>query len=418
MRVLVLNDTYPPHNQGGAGVVAYRLSRELARRGHQVRVLTTVTERCHAGLAVEEGVEAHRIVASFPDRYAVYLGLWYPPAAAAVRREAQQFRPDIVHAHNVHSRLSFHSLQAARATGAPVVQTVHDYLFFCPSRFTCSGGRVDYCAVPRTCPKCRRLYWRNPLRTRIIRWYVRRNVARLLAISHAQRTLLDYNGFGGATVVYNGVDPAECTISPEQIAAFRRAHALDGRPVVLFGGRISIAKGGDQMIEIMRLVRARIANAVLLAVGDNQHYLPQWRRALEAAGLAESTRLLGWISGETLRAAYGACHVCVTPSIYPDPFNLINIEAMAFGKPVVGTCFGGTPEIVVDGETGYIANPLDPQGYAERLVRLLEDPVLRARMGEAGRRRVEERFSLARQAEEVEQVYRSVLSSHTGQLAR
>ncbi len=408
MRVLVLNDTYPPHNQGGAGVVAYRLSRELARRGHQVRVLTTVAEPRHAGASIEDGVEVHRIAAWFPDRYAVYLGLWYPPAAAAVRREAQQFRPDIVHVHNVHSRLSFHSLRTVRATGAPVVQTVHDYLFFCPSRFTCSGGRVDYCAVPRTCPKCRRLYWKNPLRTRIIRWYVRHNVARLLAISHAQRTLLEYNGFGSAIVVYNGVDPAEFTISPVQVAAFRRAHDLDGRPVVLFGGRISIAKGGDQMIEIMRLVRARL-NAVLLAMGDNKHYLPQWRRALEAAGLAGSTRLLGWVGGETLLAAYASCDVCVTPSIYPDPFNLINIEAMACGKPVVGTCFGGTPEIVVDGETGYIANPLDPEGYAERLVRLLEDPALRTRMGEAGRRRVETCFSLTRQADAVEEVYRAVL---------
>src|SRR5919109_3008658 len=243
MRVLVLSDTYPPHNQGGAGIVAHRLTRELARRGHHVRVLTAVSERAPAGFCVEEGVEVRRIVAAFPQQYAVYFGLWFPPAAAAVRREARAFQPDVVHAHNVHSRLSFHSLQAARATGAPVVQTVHDYLVFCPSRFTCSGGRLDYRAVPRTCSKCRRLYWKNPLRTRIIRWCLRRNVARLLAISQAQRTLLCANGFDPAAVVYNGVDPAECAVAPERVAAFRRAHDLDGRPVVLFGGRISIAKG-------------------------------------------------------------------------------------------------------------------------------------------------------------------------------
>lgn len=410
MRILVLNDTYPPGNQGGAGVVAHRLARELARRGHHVRVVTGAAGPAATGPVVEDGVEICRIRASFASRWAVYLGLLNPPAAAAVRRETLAFRPDVVHAHNVHGLLSFHSLHAARVTGAPVVMTAHDYQFFCPSRFTCSGGRVDYRAAPRTCPKCRRLYWKNPLRTRIIRWYVRRDVARLLAISEAQRTLLCYNGFPGAQVVYNGVDPAELIVAPERVAAFRRMHDLEGRPVVLFGGRISIAKGGDQIVAIMRRVRAEV-DALLLAAGDSGYYLPQWRRALQDAGLLASTRLLGWIGGDELRAAFAASDGCVTPSIYPDPFNLINIEAMAAGKPVVGTCFGGTPEIVVDGETGFVANPMAPDHFAARLLELLRHPALRERMGAAGRARVEQRFTVVRQADEIEQVYQAVLAS-------
>ena len=89
---------------------------------------------------------------------------------------------------------------------------------------------------------------------------------------------------------------------------------------------------------------------------------------------------------------------------------LVVLEAMAHGKPVVATPVGGTPELVTDGETGLLVPPRDPQALAAALQRLLEDAELSRRLGEAGRRRVEERFSLDAMNRRVLQIYDEVVA--------
>src|SRR5205814_9578635 len=94
-----------------------------------------------------------------------------------------------------------------------------------------------------------------------------------------------------------------------------------------------------------------------------------------------------------------------TPSVYPDPFNLMNLRAMAHAKPVVGTPYGGTPEIVVDGVTGFIADPWDPTQFGDRLADVLLDVPLARRMGAAGRGRLEQEFPLEKQVTVYERLY-------------
>ena len=75
-----------------------------------------------------------------------------------------------------------------------------------------------------------------------------------------------------------------------------------------------------------------------------------------------------------MQCAYAAADVFVTPSICFDTFGLVNLEAMRYAKPVVASCFGGLPEVVVDGETGFIENPFDVQAFSDRLRILLDQP--------------------------------------------
>jgi hypothetical protein len=83
----------------------------------------------------------------------------------------------------------------------------------------------------------------------------------------------------------------------------------------------------------------------------------------------------------------------------------LNIEAGAAGKPVIGTCFGGTPEIIINNQTGYIVNPLDIKALAGRIVELLNGPIKARSFGEAGCKRVREHFTLDRQVEEIMHYY-------------
>jgi glycosyltransferase involved in cell wall biosynthesis len=106
---------------------------------------------------------------------------------------------------------------------------------------------------------------------------------------------------------------------------------------------------------------------------------------------------------------FAAFDVFVLPSILPEPFGLVVIEAMASGKPVVATAPGGPSETVVDGETGFLVPSSDASAMVQALEVLLADPQRRVSMGDAGRRRACEMFSLPRYVTEFEELYETVL---------
>ncbi|HEX2515780.1 MAG TPA: glycosyltransferase family 4 protein [Chloroflexota bacterium] len=411
MRILVLSDSFPPYNLGGAGEVADLVAGRLARAGHQVLVIAATARRAEVGQSVAgQLVSVQRIWCPVPAPLRLHLSLLNPLAVLQVARIAARFNPDVVHAHNVHERLSFASLGASRAGGAPLVLTAHDYLLFCLTKFLCSRGDVAYRADPGRCPHCRHIR-RAPGRNRLVQRIVASQVGTIVCISRAQQTALRANLLPAppTEVIHNGIDPAPCRTSEAERQAFLREHGLEGRPLVLFGGRISGAKGGDQLIRAAAHARRRV-DLNLLILGDRPAYTTHARRLADEAGLPQDRlHTPGWLTSEALRRALGAADVCATPSVYPDPFNLMNLRAMAHRKPVVGTCYGGTAEIVVDGETGYLADPWDVEAYGDRIADVLLDSGRAQVMGEAGRRRVERDFTLERQAGAYEALFARLL---------
>ena len=103
--------------------------------------------------------------------------------------------------------------------------------------------------------------------------------------------------------------------------------------------------------------------------------------------------LVPWHTQEKLHKLYRKLDICVVPSLWPEPFGIVALEGMACGRPVIATRVGGLQEIVVDGETGFLVQPGNVEEFADRLERLLDDPGLRAEMGEKGRARVLEDFT-------------------------
>ena len=122
-------------------------------------------------------------------------------------------------------------------------------------------------------------------------------------------------------------------------------------------------------------------------------------------GIRDNLVFTGWISGDELVTGYYASDVVVTPSLYLDPFPTVNLEAMACGKPVVGTCFGGTPEIVRGHITGFLINPFNEEEVSERIAELLNDPLKSERFGKAGLDRVMAEFTLMSQVEKTLRYY-------------
>ncbi len=396
MRVLFLTDDYPPDSFGGAGIVAERLARGLAARGVEVRVLTTVRDPARAGRALADGLVVDRLASDYPLRWRSWVSLHHPRLVRALERLLREFRPDVVHAHNVHIHLSYRSLPVARRAGARVFLTAHDAMSFH------YGKLVEVAGSYRLSPLAQiRDYGRtySPIRNAAIRSSLR-SVERIFAVSRALARALSDNGIRRPVqVLHNGIDLAAWDQVRPEPGSLAVEPELAGRRVVLFGGRLAEAKGAPQLVAAMARLAGNVPEAVLLVMGQETPYAGSLLADVRARGLADLVRFTGWISGPALRRAYELARVVCVPSTYLDPFPTINLEAMACARPVVGTRHGGTPEAVEDGRTGFVVDPVDTAALSDRIGRLLSDPDLARRMGEAGRERVAGEFSLARQVD-------------------
>ncbi|MBI5191632.1 MAG: glycosyltransferase family 4 protein [Nitrospirae bacterium] len=164
--------------------------------------------------------------------------------------------------------------------------------------------------------------------------------------------------------------------------------------VIICVARINAWKGQDVLLDAFGLLRPGFPDARLLIVGDafrGYEYLAEGlRRKAEDMGMSGAVTFTGF--REDVADLLGASDVFVLPSVRPEPFGLVVLEAMAAGLPVVATDGGGPRETVQDGVTGILVPFSDPAALAAAAVRLLSDPVLRESMGTQGRRYLDERF--------------------------
>ena len=240
----------------------------------------------------------------------------------------------------------------------------------------------------------------------------------LIANSDAIRERFRYrSGLSPKTLtIINGVDVERFhpAVSGEEV----RARFGAGPAEILAGvvGRISPIKGQRTFIEAAMKLIPRFPDLRFLIVGaglfEGEKQCEAELRALVAA------RNLGgriFFSGyqRDVRAHTAALDVCVIPSD-AEPCGRVIFEAMAMAKPVVGTSTGGTPEIAAEGESGLLVPPRDPEALAAAIARFAGDPPLCRRMGEAGRRRVTERFTIQAHARKTEEAYLRLLEGPRG----
>jgi glycosyltransferase involved in cell wall biosynthesis len=263
---------------------------------------------------------------------------------------------DVIHVHS--AKAGFLGRLAARLRGraGAAVYTPHAWSFWA------AGGAEQ------------RLY--RALERRAARW-----CRAIVAVSEHEREAGLDAGIGRVEqyrVIPNGVDPGRFSGPPEPVA---------GR--VLFLGRLGPQKRPELAVQALARVRGRFPGAELHLASDG----PDRETLVELAarlGLSGAVRFLGYRDDVPALLSRASC-MLVTSDYEGAPYTVL--EAMAAGVPVVATRVGGVPEAVVDGETGLLVSPGDAAALADRLARLLADPDAAARMGAAGRRIVQERFT-------------------------
>lgn len=207
-------------------------------------------------------------------------------------------------------------------------------------------------------------------------------------------------------VIPYGFDPAAFGWT----AAARQRHAAlaterSSRPVIFTIGRHVYYKGFDVLIRALRKVDAE------LWIGGRGPLTDSLREAARSSGVADRVRFLGFVPDAELVAYYAACDVFCMPSTErAEQFGLVQLEAMNCGKPVVATRLGtGVEYVTLDHVTGLLVEPGDELALGLALNQLLGDPDLRTRLGEAGRRRVAEEFSVKQMVDKTVSVYRQLV---------
>lgn len=400
LRVGLFTREYPPHVYGGAGVHVDYLSRELAK-SIEVEVHCWGQQMSDADNLHVRGAEPWAEITNgaegkFKGALETFsLNLTQVKALSGV---------DVVHTHTWY--VSMAGFLAKKLYGVPFVLTTHSLE---PLR----AWKAEQLGTGYAMSS-----WME--RTAIL------DADAIIAVSEGTRAdiLRAYPDVQADRihVIYNGIDLDEYQKTADTTAL--TTYGVDPKiPYVLFVGRITRQKGVTHLVDAIRYLPSDTQVVLCAGAPDTPEIAAELREKVERAR-QDHPRIV-WIEKMVTKAEaiqlYSNARVFCCPSVY-EPFGIINLEAMACRAPVVASATGGIKEVVVDGETGFLVPfeqdpvtsfPMHAEQFARDLAapitRLLQDPSLCVRMGEAGRRRVEETFSWTAIAHQTIDLYQRLL---------
>lgn len=293
-----------------------------------------------------------------------------------------RIRPDVVHAQG----LDYNGYVAVRS-GYPAVITVYG--------ITSAVTKYTDNLITRL---------RNQLDALLVERYSLSHTRHLIATSRYARTYLSSLLQPETQVYYipNAIDESY----------FNLKDTADGH-TILFTGRVLPIKRVLDLAKAFEKIAPKLPQAQLRIVGECQSkpaYVETVRAFIREAGLNDRVHLLGLVSEEVILREFAACDVLALSSVQENS-PMVIAQAMAAAKPVVATRVGGVAEMVSDGETGFLTAGGDLDGLASALLRLLQDPALRARMGQAGKQFALENYRAATVARRTYEAYRNVAAT-------
>jgi len=243
---------------------------------------------------------------------------------------------------------------------------------------------------------------------RIVARFINHPITRVISISEFNRRCLVEAGLfpkDRVSRIYNAVDLARRLDSPERGADFRRCHGIpEGRVIILQVSWIIHEKGIGDLLEAARRVLMAYPNVHFVFAGEGRLRQEYTRRA-EDMSITDHVTWTGLVADPFSEGLYAAADVVCQMSRWEEGFGWVIAEAMAHGKPVVGTRVGAIPEIVRNRVNGFLVDRGDSEAMAEALISLIRDPQLRERLGAAGRTMAEAEFDVRKSVGQVLTLY-------------
>jgi alpha-maltose-1-phosphate synthase len=400
MKIALFTKEFPPHIYGGAGVHIDFLSQELAKLG-KVEVRCFGDQYVDADKMNVQGVQSYL---GKPKEDNSHIGMFHNLSSNVEMAQATP-EADVIHCHTWYSHMA--GIFARQLLQVPLIITTHSLETHRPWKVEQLGNGYFL--------------------SRWIEQNAYQQADGIIAVSEQmRRDVMEAYGVSGekVTVIHNGIDPEfyKPTYDEDLLVELGINPKI---PFVLFVGRITRQKGISQLIASAKHFN-KDCQIVLCAGAPDTEEIAKETEVLIAELQEERDGVIlisEMLPREKTIVLYSHARVFACPSLY-EPFGIINLEAMACNTPVVGSQVGGIPEVILDGNTGYLIpcksksrtdfNPIDPEGFqkafADKINVLLDDEELATKMGKTSRERVLRHFSWKAIAETTFSYYQEVAS--------
>jgi glycosyltransferase involved in cell wall biosynthesis len=416
MNILLATHHFPPKYKAGAEQYAYRIARNMMERGHQVTVVCI--EAIHNGsrepvhdLAIYDGIPVYRLsLELFKENEPLRLTYDNPYLGAWFRKYLTDHRPDVLHVNSGYL-LTASVPQAAYQTGIPVVITLHDYWFLCP-RVTLiqANGRLCYEPVePARCAWClleTKRRFREPdiltggrLGDVVVDLSKHEAFSRLTGLTSPISAIEERREFlkevmGKADAVVYPSNFMKSKVEDYGFPTHNLYHLPYGLEVTETGrdgnqemtkrlrfgylGQLSRHKGVHTIIKAYLEAGFRTEDAELVIFGDltrEPAYVEQLRLL---SGDNPAINFAGPYKNQEVGKVLSSIDILIAPSEWYENWPTVILEAFAHNVPVIGANMGGIPEMICDGENGFLFEPGDVHDLAHKMVRILKEPSLLA----------------------------------------
>lgn len=370
MKILQISEDLPPVILGGSGRIAWETSLALVQRGHEVHLLTSAPKGSFS--AMQDGIHIHTTPRR-SLRFAHFRSVFSQKVASETLAVIDAVQPDLIHAHGLAWQTGYRWIKGAVQRGIPVVYTCHGVMHIAYGKVTGSEKHLWLRDLKRT-------RWEtNPFRNMLIRRALNQT-KKIICVSDTLKKYIARFGYTNTVTLHNGIDLSFWKVTTSQADARKQLGLPADRPLFLLAGRLGHDKGGDV------IAKSLPPDAELILAGD----IPKGG----FDNIKDRVHSFRNQSPEKMRLLYCACDAAVVPSIYLDPFPTVCLESMAMSRPVIATTFGGAKEAVIDGVTGWVINPEDTDAFRKKLEWCTEHRSELSAFGKAGRKRMEEVFSL------------------------
>jgi len=349
MKIAILVLLFPPKWLAGTEIATYNIAKYLAKRGHEVHVITTLDDYLPKE-SMEEGFYVHRI--RCPKVRYLGIILFWGKALLTLRK----VNPDMIHAQSV--KIGITGFLAKKLLKKP-------YIVW--------GRGTDV----------------------YLRWFIEKLISRsvlknadaVISLTEDMKQEMQKIYNRQIFVIPNGVELRKFeNLSKE--SARRKLHVEANEKIILFAGRLHFLKGVRYLIEAMDVVRNEVVKTRLILVGDGgeRDYLEGIVKELNLEGYIT---FVGQVSHEEVPYYMIAADAFVLPSL-SEGFPVVILEAMASGLSIIATRVGGLPEVVRDRENGFLVEPKNSQQIAEKILTLLKDDKEREKISSNNKRKAME----------------------------
>jgi glycosyltransferase involved in cell wall biosynthesis len=356
MKILIVSDTYYPH-VNGAAYFTHRLAHYLQEKGHEIAVIAAST-KLTSEYSKRDGINTYG-APSIP--VGVYHNFRNPLpifSNMTARKALREFKPDIVHV-QMHFLISRAVLKAAKKLGVPAMATNH----FMPENL------VHYLPFPA--------FIRNWIAS-IMWWDCTRVLRNALLITAPTVTAANMmHEHLHAIPVSNGIDLAR--FNPHNNGEYlRERYNIPNKPTFLFVGRLDKEKKVDDVLRAFKLVLEKVDGHLIIAGSGMEKKILE--HLADELGISGHVTFAGFVPDIDLPNLYCITDAFIIAGI-AELQSIVTMEAMASGLPVVGVNAVALPELIHDGENGFLFENGDIKSLAEKMTKILSDESLRKQMG-------------------------------------